>query len=59
MSDELAEVDVTSVPQTPVLVSDLQLIGQFNHATEVKSCICSKQGLTTYDGIKSSDICNI
>ena len=59
MSDELAEVDVTSVTQTPVSLSDLhQLIGQFNnHATEVKSYICSKFGRTTYDGIKSSDIC--
>ena len=61
MSDEHAEVDVTSVTQTPVSLSDLhQLIGQFNnYATEVKSCICSKLGRTTYDGIKSSDICNM
>ena len=59
MSDELAEVDVTSVTQTPTSLSDPhQLIGQFNnHATEVKSYICSKLGRTTYDGIKSSDIC--
>ena len=61
MSDELAEVDVTSVTQTPVSLSDLhQLIGQFNnHATKVKlkSYICSKLGRTTYDSIKSSDIC--
>ena len=59
MSDELAEVDVTSVTQTPVSLSDLhQFMGQFNnHATEVKSYICSKLGRTTYDDIKSSDIC--
>ena len=55
MTDELAEVDVISVTQTPTSLADLQeLIGQFvSHATEVKSFICSKLSRTTYDGICS------
>ena len=59
MTDELAEVDVTSVTQTPTSLAGLQdLIGQIvSHATEVKSFICSKLSRTTYDGIKASDVC--
>ena len=58
MADELAEVDVRSVTQTPTSLADLQeLIGQFvSHATEVESFICSKLSRTTYDGIKASDV---
>ena len=59
MADELAEVDITSLTQTPTSLADLQeLIGQFvSHATKVKLFICSKLSRTTYDGIKASDVC--
>ena len=57
MADELAEVDITSLTQTPTSLADLQeLIGQFvSHATKVKSFICSKLSRTTSDVCKKGE----
>ena len=59
MADEHSDVDITTVERDAASLRDLQqLISQFcNHATEVKSFIRSKLSRTTYEGIKSSDVC--
>ena len=59
MADEHSDVDITTVERAATSLTDLQyLISQFcDHATEIKSFICSKLSRTTYEGIKSSDVC--
>ena len=59
MADEYSDVDITTVERAAASLTNLQhLISQFcNHATEVKSFIYSKLSRTTYEEIKSSDVC--